>query len=35
MVRFYVEPMLVEQGLNYGALPTQVQTGAMFRTGSD
>ena len=35
MVRFYVEPMLVEQWLNYGALPTQVQTGAMFRTGSD
>lgn len=35
MVRFYVEPMLVEQWMNYGALPTQVQTGAMFRTGSD
>ena len=35
MVRFYVEPMLVEQWMNYGALPTQVQTSAMFRTGSD
>lgn len=35
MVRFYVEPMLVEQWMNYGALPTQVQSSAMFRTGSD
>ena len=35
MVRFYVEPMLVEQWMNYVALPTQVQTSAMFRTGSD
>ena len=35
LVRFYVEPMLVEQWMSYGALPTQVQISAMFRTGSD
>ena len=35
LVRFYVEPMLVEQWMSYGALPTRAQTGAMFRTGSD
>ena len=35
LVRFAVEPTLVEQWTSYGALPTQVQAGAMFRTGSD
>jgi len=35
LVRFAVEPMLVEQWMGYGALPTQVQVSAMFRTGSD
>lgn len=35
LVRFRVEPMLVEQWMNYGALPTQVKAGSMFRTGSD
>ena len=35
MVRFAVEPMLVEQWMSYNALPTQVRAGTMFRTGSD
>lgn len=35
LVRFAVEPTLVEQWAGYGALPTQVQAGAMFRTGTD
>lgn len=35
LVRFYVEPMLVEQWMSYNALPTQVRVSAMFRTGSD
>ncbi|MBQ8618251.1 MAG: hypothetical protein IJ418_12210 [Clostridia bacterium] len=35
LVRFSVEPMLVEQWMSYGALPTQVRAGTMFRTGSD
>lgn len=35
LVRFAVEPMLVEQWMSYGALPTQVEVSAMFRTGSD
>ena len=35
LVRFAVEPTLIEQWTGYGALPTQVQASAMFRTGSD
>ena len=35
LVRFEVEPMLVQQWMDYGALPTQVGAYAMFRTGSD
>lgn len=35
LVRFHVEPMIVEQWIGYGALPTQVRADAMFRTGSD
>lgn len=35
LVRFEVEPQLAEQWMSYGALPTQVNAGAMFRTGSD
>ena len=35
LVRFRVEPMIVEQWIGYGALPTQVRADAMFRTGSD
>ncbi|MBQ7887536.1 MAG: hypothetical protein IJ313_11690 [Clostridia bacterium] len=35
LVRFAVEPSLVEQWMSYGALPTQVRASAMFRTGSD
>lgn len=35
LVRFEVDPMLVEQWMSYGALPTQVRASSMFRTGSD
>lgn len=35
LVRFGVEPVLVEQWMSYDALPTQVRASAMFRTGSD
>lgn len=35
LVRFAVEPTLVEQWTGYDALPTQVQVSAMFRTGAD
>lgn len=35
LVRFRVEPMLVEQWIGYGALPTQVRVDTMFRMGSD
>jgi len=35
LMRFAVEPTLVEQWMSYGALPTQVQVSAMFRTGQD
>lgn len=35
LVRFFVEPMLAEQWMSYGALPTQVRVSAMSRTGSD
>ena len=35
LMRFAVEPALVEQWMGYGALPTQVEVSAMFRTGSD
>ena len=35
LVRFEVEPDMVEQWISYDALPTQVQVNAMFRTGSD
>ena len=35
MVRFEVEPALVEQWMSYGVLPTQVQAHAMLRAGLD
>ena len=35
LVRFDVEPDMVQQWIGYGALPTQVKVSAMFRTGSD
>lgn len=35
LVRFEVEEMLTEQWMSYGAVPTQVRAGAMYRTGSD
>ena len=35
LVRFEVEPEMVEQWISYNALPTQVQVNAMFRSGAD
>ena len=35
LVRFEVEPNMVEQWISYGALPTQVKVNAMFRNGAD